>query len=114
MRFDVVVEPQAERDIRPAALGILGRSGSRTTAGRWARSLRTKIATLKSKPYRCPIDPDSEVFGEDVRVSLHGKRGGVFRGLCAVRGQTVHVLSVRHSAQATLTDEPAEDSGPGP
>ena len=61
--------------------------------------LRAKIATLKTNPQRCPIDPDSEVYGEEVRVLLHGKRSGVYRVLFLIRRSTVHVLTVRRSAQ---------------
>src|SRR5262245_29922558 len=113
MTYHVVIQPQAEREIRAAALWILGQSRSRTTALRWARNLRTKIATLKISPQRCPIDPDSVVYGEQVRVLLYGKRRGVYRVLFAIRGDTVHVLTVRHSAQCSLADEMAEDEPEG-
>jgi plasmid stabilization system protein ParE len=109
MTYCVVIQPRAEREIRTAALWILGQSHSRATALRWARSLRARIARLKSSPQRCPIDPDSEVYGEQVRVLLYGKRRGVYRVLFAIRGNTVHVLTVRHSAQRSLADEMAED-----
>jgi plasmid stabilization system protein ParE len=113
MTYQVVIEPRAERDIRTAALGMLGRSGSRATALRWARGLRAKIATLKTVPGRCPIDPDSEVYGEEVRVLLYGKRRGVYRVLFAIRGDAVHVLTARHAAQRSLAEEMAEDEPPG-
>jgi plasmid stabilization system protein ParE len=109
MSYRVVVGPRAEREIRLAAHWILGRSGSRATAVRWARKLRATIATLKVNPKRCPVDPDSEVYGEAVRVLLHGKRRGVYRVLSTIRRDTVHVLAVRHSAQRSLADELAED-----
>jgi plasmid stabilization system protein ParE len=109
MTYLVVIQPRAARDIRTAALWILGRSASRATALRWARDLRAKIATLKSNPQRCPIDAGSEVYGEEVRVLLHGKRRGVYRVLFAIRGDTVHVLTVRHSSQRSLAEEMTED-----
>jgi plasmid stabilization system protein ParE len=109
MTYRVVVEPRAERDIQLAAHWILGQSGSRATAVRWARKLRGTIATLKVNPQRCPIDPNSDVYGEAVRVLLHGKRRGVYRVLFVIRRDTVHVLTVRHSAQRSLADEIAED-----
>jgi plasmid stabilization system protein ParE len=68
MTYYVVVQPRAQRDIHLAAHWILGQSGSPAAAVRWARKLRAKIATLKIGPQRCPIDPDSEVYGEEVRV----------------------------------------------
>ncbi len=109
MTYRVVVQPRAQRDIHLAAHWILGQSGSPATAVRWARKLRAKIATLKTSPQRCPIDPDSEVYGEEVRVLLCGKRRGVHRVLFMIRGDTVHVLTVRHSAQRSLAEEMAED-----
>jgi plasmid stabilization system protein ParE len=111
MKYDVVVQPRAERDIQLAAHWMLGQSGSSATAIRWARNLRTKIATLKLNPQRCPIDPDSEVYGQEVRVLLHGKRQGVYRILFMIRCDTVHVLTVRHSAQRSLAEEMADDGG---
>src|SRR5437870_2894555 len=109
MTYHVIIQPRAERDIQVSAHWILGQSGSLATALRWARNLRAKIATLKSSPQRCPIDPDSVVYGEEVRVLLYGKRRGVYRVLFAIRGDTVHVLTVRHSAQRSLAEEMAED-----
>jgi plasmid stabilization system protein ParE len=76
---------------------------------RWARKLRATIATLKAKPQRCPVDPDYKVYGEEVRVLLHGKRRGVYRVLFMIRRDTVHLLTVRHSAQRSLADELADD-----
>jgi plasmid stabilization system protein ParE len=109
MTYLVVVQPRAERDIQFAAHWILGQSRSPATAMRWARKLRAKIASLKTNPQRCPIDPDSEIYGEEVRVLLHGKRSGVYRVLFLIRRGTVHVLTVRHSAQRSLSDEMADD-----
>jgi plasmid stabilization system protein ParE len=75
---------------------------------RWARSLRAKIATLKTNPLRCPVDPDSEFYGEQVRVLLYGKRHGMYRVLFAIRGDAVHILTVRHAAQQSLAEEMTE------
>ena len=105
----VIGQPRAVRDIQVAAHWILGQTGSLATAMRWARKLRATIATLKANPQRCPVDPDSTVHGEEVRVLLHGKRRGVYRVLFPIRRDTVHVLTVRHSGQRSLADDLAED-----
>jgi len=117
MTFRVILQPRAEREIREAARWIAGQSRSASTALRWVRGLRTKIDTLKATPKRCPVDPDSEAYGEEVRVLLYGKRHGKYRILFAIRGDVVHVLTVRHSARQSLSDEmeqdrPAQDEGP--
>ena len=76
---------------------------------RWARTPPSKDRHAEeSTRSAVPIDPDSDVYGEEVRVLLHGKRRGVYRVLFTIRGDTVHVLTVRHSAQRSLADEMAE------
>jgi len=99
VNYRVVIQPRAERDIEAAAERILDQSGSRAVALRWARGIRAAIATLKAKPLRCPVAADSDAYGEKVHVLLHGRRRGQYRVLFAVRGEAVHVLTVRHSAR---------------
>jgi plasmid stabilization system protein ParE len=99
MTFRVVIQPRAERDIEEAAGWILDESVSAAVALRWVRGIRASIAKLKVSPLRCPVAVDSEAYGEEVRVLLCGKRQGQYRVLFAVRGNTVQVLTVRHSAR---------------
>lgn len=108
MTYRVIIQPEAERDIRQAAAWIREQTRSPAPALHWVRGLRAAIETLASHPLRCPVDPDSEFYGEEVRVLLYGRRRGVYRVLFAVRDRTAHVLTVRHSARQNLADE-AED-----
>jgi plasmid stabilization system protein ParE len=103
--YRVILQPRAERDLQEAAHWIREQSKSSAIALRWVLGIRSKIASLKSNPQRCPIDPDSTAYGEVVRVMLHGKRHGKYRVLFTVRGDIVHVLTVRHSARQSLADE---------
>ncbi len=105
MTYRILVQPQAQRDIQEAARWILEQSKSPATALRWARRVRATIATLGTNPERCPVDPDSEVYGEEVRVLLHGKRHSVYRILFAIRGDIIHVLTVRHAVRRSLREE---------
>lgn len=105
MTYRVITQPRAEQDIREAARWIRDQSKTPATALRWVRGIRSTIASLSSNPKRCPIDPDSDAYGEEVRVLIHGKRPGRYRVLFAVRGNTVHVLSVRHAARRSLAEE---------
>lgn len=106
MTYRIIVLPGAEREIEEAAEWLANRSKSAAAALRWVRGVRAKIATLTRIPKRCPIDPDSDAYGEEVRVLLYGKRHGKFRVLYAIRGDAVVVLTVRHSAQQGIADEP--------
>lgn len=118
MTYRVILQPQAERDVRTTARWIVERSRSEARALRWFRGIRTKISTLTASPQRCPIDPDSEVYGEEVRVMLYGKRSATYRVLFAIRGDSVHILTIRHAAQRSLGDAveegEAEDEAAGP
>lgn len=110
MSFRVILQPRAEQDIRDAVRWLLQQSKSSTTVLRWARGIRAKIDTLKDYPLRCPVDPDSEVYGAEVRMLLYGRgRGGKYRVLFTIQGDTVRVLTVRHTAQRSRTEEIGED-----
>jgi plasmid stabilization system protein ParE len=105
MTYRIIVEPRAVRDLWAAAEWIETQAKSSATALRWVRGIRREIETLRECPLRCPVDPDSAAYGEGVRVLLYGKRRGTYRVLFAVRGATVHVLTVRHAARQRLSDE---------
>ncbi len=83
MMFRVVIQPGAERDIWVAAQWIEDQSKSSAKALRWVRGIRAKVKTLKANPKRCPVDPDSDAYGEEVRLLLYGKRNGRYRILVA-------------------------------
>lgn len=102
MTFRVIVQPRAEQDIQAAAGWILDQSQSPAVALRWVQGIRAAMDTLKESPLRCPVAADSDAYGEEVRVLLYGERRGQYRVLFTVRGDTVHVLTVRHSAQRRL------------
>jgi plasmid stabilization system protein ParE len=73
------------------------------TAARWHERLLQAIRSLDSNPERCGLAPENDWFeGSELRQLLHGKRRGVYRILFEVRGDTVYILRVRHSAQEVL------------
>ena len=113
MTYRVIIQPRAERDIGAAAQWLEAQSRSAAKALRWVRGIRAKMETLKADPRRCPVDPDSDAFGEEVRVLLYGKRHGKYRILFAIRGDTVHVLTVRHTARRSVAEEMEREEGDG-
>jgi plasmid stabilization system protein ParE len=74
MTYRVIIQPRAARDIWAAAQWLEDQSRSAAKALRLVRSIRAKIETLKANPKRCPVDPDSAAYGEEVRMLLYGKR----------------------------------------
>jgi plasmid stabilization system protein ParE len=71
-------------------------------AAKWFRNLVKKIDSLESMPERHPIAPESDDFPEEIREAFLGKRQNKYRILFAIRGDTVHVLHVRHGAREPL------------
>lgn len=105
MTYRVITQPRAEVDIETAAEWIAEQSKSPAKALRWALRIRAKIGNLKANPKRCPIDPDADAYGEEVRVLLYGKRHGKYRILFAIRGDAVYVVTVRHTARQSASEE---------
>lgn len=82
MTYRILIQPRAEREIVAAARYIRESSRSRELSLRWVQRPSATIETLRANPFRCPVDPDSEVYGREVRVLLHGKRRGCI-GSCS-------------------------------
>ncbi|MGK7902511.1 MAG: type II toxin-antitoxin system RelE/ParE family toxin [Hormoscilla sp.] len=107
MIFQVEITPIAEAQIEQAYRWYRERNPE--FADSWFRGLMNAIATLQSKPRRCALAVEQEIFAKEVRQLLYGKSKNVYRVLFTVEDVTVYVLYVRHSAQAPLTLEDIED-----
>jgi len=102
MSLQVVIARRAAREIEEQYNWLAERS--QAAADRWRNSLLEAIDTLADNPQRCPLAPEAEWY-EGLRQLLHGKRRQVRCILFEIRGQTVVVLRVRHSAQDFLGPE---------
>jgi plasmid stabilization system protein ParE len=102
MSFSVEIARKAAREIEAQYDWLAERSEA--AANRWRDSLLEAIRTLEEHAERCPEAPEAE-WHEGLRQLLHGKRRHVHRILFEIRGETVVVLRVRHSAQDFLGPE---------
>jgi plasmid stabilization system protein ParE len=102
MSFSVVIARKAAREIEAQYHWLAARSEA--AANRWRDSMLEAIRTLEEDAQRCPEASEAE-YHEGLRQLLHGKRRHVYRILFEIRGQTVVVLRVRHSAQDFLGAE---------
>ena len=100
MNYQVITEPQAEAGIHEAFRWIA--EDSPTNAFRWEQGLEAAVDSLETFPERCPLAPESEAFGYEIRQLLFGS----YRILFTIRGPAVHVLHVRHGARQHL--DPSE------
>ncbi|NEO83495.1 MAG: type II toxin-antitoxin system RelE/ParE family toxin [Spirulina sp. SIO3F2] len=110
MIFQVRITQQAEVEIE-TAYRWLRKWNSADYADRWFRGLMNKLATLQKQPQRCALAIENDVFSEEVRQLLHGKRRSAYRILFVVRTDVVFILHVRSSRQAPLTAEDLVDEG---
>jgi plasmid stabilization system protein ParE len=102
MSLHVAFARRAAREIEEQYNWLAERSEG--AANHWRNSLLEAIDTLAENPERCPEAPEAE-WHEGLRQLLHGKRRQVHRILFEIRGDTVIILRVRHSAQDFLTPE---------
>lgn len=103
MTYEIEISLDADADADAAYEWIA--QDSLKYANRWYRGLFDVIETLSENPARCPMALDGNALGDDVRELLYGKRGGVYRILFAIKGETVHVLRVLHGARKYLGEE---------
>ncbi|MEX2219444.1 MAG: type II toxin-antitoxin system RelE/ParE family toxin [Phycisphaerales bacterium] len=99
MKHRVIVETRAAADIEAYAAWIASQ-GAPANAVRWAESIRIAVESLAIMPGRCPLAPESESLGLEVRQLVHHPH----RILFLVRERTVHVLHVRHGARLPLSE----------
>ncbi len=100
--YRVIIEPEALAGIESAYQWIADYSPDR--AGTWVNGLIQTVQSLTTMPTRCPLAPENEYFSEEIRQIFYGKRSRVYRILFTLREDEVHILFVRHSAQAPLSE----------
>ena len=103
MAFQVKTTKSAERQIETIYLWLKKRNP--IYADEWFKGLMNEIASLQEKPRRCSLAKEKEVFSEEVRQLLYGKKRKRYRVLFTIREDIVYILFVRHTAQALLTEE---------
>lgn len=107
MSFTVVVGRAAREEIADVVRWIAERS----PAGglKWLDGLERILDELSKLPTRCPLAPESDAVGADIRQQLYGRRANKYRILFAVRGHVVRMLHVRHAARDFLRPRDFED-----
>lgn len=107
MAFRVDIAPSALQDAEDAYLWIKAHAPS--TAGDWYEGLLEAIFSLENFPLRCPLAPESQDIGKEIRQLLYGKRRRSYRILFGLsRDETtgdevVRIYRIRHHAQRRAT-----------
>jgi len=103
MKYQLIIQPPALDDLDQAYQWLAERSP--LNAARWFNRLVATLETLRTRPERCGLAPESEFVGEEIRQLLYGKRTGVYRVLFVIRQRQVRVLHIRHAARQPLPPE---------
>ena len=79
-------------------------------AERWYEGAVQALQSLTTHPTRCPLAPENDAFGVELRTLLYGKKANCYRILFTIEAQTVTILHVRHAARRFLNSRDAETS----
>ena len=111
MAYTVSLTGTAEADAYAAFERI--REVAPASAARWLTGLFAALRTLADMPARCPIIPEADELGREMRHLLYGKRTGLYRIIFDIQensaeGPSVRVLRIWHGARDNLRAEDIE------
>ena len=97
MAYRVLYRRRAERDLsRLARFATLD----------WFVGLCDAIESLAELPHRCAFAPESSLRQKGVRHLLYGEGRNVFRILYRIKGESVHILTIRHARRRPINVAP--------
>jgi plasmid stabilization system protein ParE len=100
MNYRVVLSEPAQDEAEEVYFWIC--KDSLVRAEKWLNGLLEAVNSLGFQPDQYPFAPEAETFQKPIRQKLYGKRRGIYRILFEIRGETVHVLHVRHGARRDI------------
>jgi len=103
MAFRIETSAEAELDAISILEWLLAQQAG--DAGlRWFMAIDEAISSLANFPERCPRAPETTRFPFEVRQLIYGKTLHAYRILFTIRGETVHVLHIRHGRRRHIGD----------
>jgi len=105
MTYRVVLTARADRELEEAS-DWWAKNRSQDQAARWYAGFSDAITSLEKDPQRCPLAPENARFPYEIR-ELHYGLGSrpTHRAVFTIRPDMVLVLTIRHAAQAELTEQ---------
>lgn len=113
MAFRVEITPQAFDDLDRIA-SYIRENSSFVAAEKWFNGIIDDIASLKEMPGRCPVAPESEDVGEEIRILLHGRRNRAYKIYYAILYESpsegaVRVFHLRHWARKPVSEDELQE-----
>jgi plasmid stabilization system protein ParE len=100
MKYEVILLPQAERDVQQIHNWIAERSPS--GAAQWFNRFIEVLETLEARPDSCSLAPENEFVaaGRSIRqIIFKTRKGRRYRAVFTIVGDVVRVLHVRGFGQ---------------
>lgn len=104
MTLKLVITERAHQDIERNAVWW-ARNHSLTQAIDWQDAVYRQIETIPEMPESYALAPENSKFDEELRQKNVGLGVGGYRAVFTVRGDEVHVLTIRRGAQQELKDQ---------
>jgi plasmid stabilization system protein ParE len=104
MAYQIKITAPAVSDIYIAYERI--REAAPTLAAGWLRDIFQSIFSLQKMPDRCPLAPEAESLGIEVRQLLFEKRTSLYRIIFDIQGGSlVRILRVWHGSRDRIHKE---------
>ncbi len=68
----------------------------------WREGIIDAVSSLIAFPERCPIAPENNVFDDEIRQLLYGKRHRTYRILFTIKKDIIWILHIRHGFRQRL------------
>ena len=107
MTLQICVSERAARDADTIFDWLTVRSAD--GAFHWYEAYLVTLRTLLTNAQGCPLAPEADKLGIDLRqVLFHTRKGRTYRSLFVIRDDVIHVVSVRGPGQDFVTDDDVE------
>lgn len=103
-RYQVQLTESAERDV-DSVLAWFAEQKAREAGSTWVVQLLKKIASLESRPERCPLAEESVELDIQIREILFGRRQHKFRILFRIAGHQVFVIRIWRASRGTINSD---------
>ena len=104
MTLKLVITERAHQDIERNAVWW-ARNHSLTQAIDWQDAVYRQIETIPEMPASYALAPENSKFDEELRQKNVGLGVGGYRAVFTVRGDEVHVLTIRRGVQQELKEQ---------
>lgn len=96
MNYRLRFTPTAMMDLTEIKIFIA--KGNPTMADEFSRVLWEEMQSLKIMPNRCPLAPEAEKKGAEIRHHIHKK----YRILFVIKNEQVRILRIVHGSRANI------------